>query len=56
MAKKETVKLWCMLGDATDDIDCYKKAWELSNEKSAKAQRHWGNYFFNRKQVSVIFC
>ncbi|XP_075232827.1 tetratricopeptide repeat protein 27 isoform X2 [Lycorma delicatula] len=50
MQKKETVKLWCMLGDATDDIECYKKAWELSDKKSAKSQRHWGNYYFNRKQ------
>lgn len=52
MQKKETVKLWCMLGDATDDIECYEKAWKLSSEKSAKARRHWGNFYFNRKQVS----
>ncbi|XP_055603953.1 tetratricopeptide repeat protein 27-like, partial [Uranotaenia lowii] len=50
--KKPTVTLFCLLGDATDDIECYRKAWELSNESSARAQRHWGNYYFARKQYS----
>lgn len=53
MEKKETVKLWCLLGDATDDVECYKKAWELSGEKSGRAQRHWGMYYFTRKQVRL---
>ncbi|XP_062549975.1 tetratricopeptide repeat protein 27 isoform X2 [Armigeres subalbatus] len=48
--KKPTVTLYCLLGDATDDIQCYQKAWDLSGENSAKAQRHWGNYYFARKQ------
>ncbi|XP_068205908.1 tetratricopeptide repeat protein 27 [Palaemon carinicauda] len=49
MEKKETPKLWCLLGDATDDIECYKKAWELSNHKSGKSQRCLGNYYYVRK-------
>jgi len=49
MAKQETVRLWCSLGDATDDPSCYEKAWELSNHKSAQAQRHWGFYFYKKK-------
>lgn len=34
MEKGEMPKLWCLLGDATDDIECYNKAWESSNHKS----------------------
>jgi tetratricopeptide (TPR) repeat protein len=52
LAKKPTVKLYCMLGDATDDVACYEKAWEFSNFTSGRAQRHWGNYYFARKEYS----
>ncbi|CAH2232359.1 jg19162 [Pararge aegeria aegeria] len=45
-----TVKLYCLLGDATDDVTCYSKAWEFSNHKSSRAQRHWGNYLFDHKK------
>ncbi|KAF5269967.1 hypothetical protein FQR65_LT05766 [Abscondita terminalis] len=44
-----TVKLWCLLGDATDDVTCYEKAWEMSEKRSSRAQRHWGEYFYFRK-------
>ncbi|XP_013146407.1 PREDICTED: tetratricopeptide repeat protein 27 [Papilio polytes] len=47
---KPTVKLYCLLGDATDDVSCYEKAWEFSNHKSSRAQRHWGNFLFNQKK------
>lgn len=49
MMKGETVKLWCSLGDATDDVTCYERAWELSQQRSAQAQRHWGMFYFHRK-------
>ncbi|CAB0015795.1 unnamed protein product [Nesidiocoris tenuis] len=49
MKKGETVKLWCSLGDATDDVTCYERAWELSQHRSSQAQRHWGMFYFNRK-------
>ncbi|XP_063822025.1 tetratricopeptide repeat protein 27 [Ostrinia nubilalis] len=45
-----TVKLYCLLGDATDDISCYEKAWDFSNHKSSRAQRHWGNFLFDHKR------
>lgn len=46
LAKQPTVKLYCMLGDATDDVTCYERAWEFSEQRSGVAQRHWGNYFY----------
>ena len=49
LKKGETVKLLCSLGDCTDDISCYERAWELSNHRSAQAQRHWGMFYFNKK-------
>ncbi|XP_050093654.1 tetratricopeptide repeat protein 27 [Anopheles aquasalis] len=48
-----SVRLYCMLGDATDDTECYRAAWELSGETSARAQRHWGNYYFARKDYAT---
>ncbi|KAL1131101.1 hypothetical protein AAG570_012338 [Ranatra chinensis] len=52
MKKGETVKLLCYLGDATDDVAMYEKAWELSEHRSAQAQRHWGMFYFNRKNYA----
>lgn len=46
--KKPTVKLYCLLGDATDDITCYEKAWEFSKNRSGLAQKHWGMYYFGK--------
>lgn len=53
LEKKPSVKLYCLLGDATDDISCYETAWKLSKETSGRAQRHWGNYFFAKKEYEA---
>lgn len=50
LQEKETVELYCMLGDALDEKSWYEKAWELSKERSGRAQRHLGCYYFNKKQ------
>ncbi|KAI9588797.1 tetratricopeptide repeat protein 27 [Glossina fuscipes] len=50
LQKKPTVLLYCLLGDATDDPRCYKRAWDFSHQTSGKAQAHWGNYHFGRKE------
>ncbi|XP_059607482.1 tetratricopeptide repeat protein 27 [Phlebotomus argentipes] len=52
LTKSPTAKLYCLLGDATDDPSWYEKAWEFSERRSGKAQKHWGNYFFARKEYS----
>lgn len=48
LEKKPTVKLYCLLGDALDDVTYYEKAWEFSNNKSGLAQRHFGMFYFGR--------
>lgn len=50
LKKKESVELYCMLGDALDDKTWYEKAWEFSKERSGRAQRHLGTYYFAKKQ------
>ncbi|CAK9809055.1 Tetratricopeptide repeat protein 27 [Anthophora quadrimaculata] len=49
ISKKPTVRLWCLLGDATQDPSHYEIAWKLSNEKSSRVQRHWGFFYFAKK-------
>ncbi|XP_076685690.1 tetratricopeptide repeat protein 27-like [Andrena cerasifolii] len=49
ISKEPTVHLWCLLGDATQDPSHYETAWKLSNEKSSRAQRHWGLFYFAKK-------
>ncbi|XP_011497228.1 PREDICTED: tetratricopeptide repeat protein 27 [Ceratosolen solmsi marchali] len=49
LSKKPTVKLWCLLGDVTEKVEYYETAWKLSGEKSSRAQRHWGLYYYSKK-------
>lgn len=52
LEKQETPDLYCMLGEATDDIQWYHKAWDLSQQRSGRAQRQLGCYYFARKQYA----
>lgn len=49
LAIKETANLWCFLGDVTNNITCYEKAWELSNHRSARAQRCLGYVYLGKE-------
>lgn len=49
LAKHETPYLYCLLGDAKDDIDYYEKAWTLSVGRFARAKKSIGTYFYVRK-------
>ena len=52
---KETAKLWCLLGDATDDMECYHKALALSNNRSARAYRSIGlRIYFDKDYEGCI--
>lgn len=53
LEKQPTVKLYCLLGDATDDITFYEKAWEFSGQRSGLAQRYWGNYYFAKHKYEL---
>ncbi|KAM0734749.1 Tetratricopeptide repeat protein 27 [Formica fusca] len=52
ISKKPTVMLWCLLGDVTGDVNHYETAWRLSEEKSSRVQRHWGFYYFTKKDYA----
>ncbi|CAD7005825.1 tetratricopeptide repeat protein 27 [Ceratitis capitata] len=52
LAKKPTVLLHCLLGDAIDDPNCYETAWEFSKHTSGRAQAHWGTYYFRKAEYA----
>jgi len=48
--EKETPRMWCLLGDATDDLSCYHKALKLSGDKNARAYRSLAMHHYSRKE------
>jgi tetratricopeptide (TPR) repeat protein len=38
-------RLWCILGDLDQDPVCWQRAWEISKNRYARAQRSLGDYF-----------
>ena len=55
LKEKETSRMWCLLGDATDDLECYHTALKLSNNKSARAYRSLGlHHYFSKEYKECI--
>ncbi len=38
-------RLWCILGDLDQDPECWKRAWDISKFRYARAQRTLGEYY-----------
>lgn len=52
---RETPRLYCSLGDLTQDLSFYEKSWELSRHRFARAQRSLGNTYFKKSQFELAF-
>ena len=47
---RETPLLYCMLGDATDELEHYNKALAMTEGRSARAHRALGMHYYFRKE------
>ena len=55
MKAGETARLWCQLGDATDDLECYHKALALANNRHARAFKSLGlHYYFAKDYTKAV--
>jgi len=51
--KGESVKLWCALGDVTDDVECYQKALDVAgNDDHSVPHKHWALFLYSRKKYA----
>ncbi|OLL24995.1 TPR repeat-containing protein [Neolecta irregularis DAH-3] len=44
LLRKQTPKLWCLLGDLEQEPDHWRKSWEISHNQYARAQRSLAKY------------
>lgn len=53
LSKIETPYLYCLLGDATDNLDYYERSWSLSGQRFARAKKSIGTYHYVRKNYEA---
>ncbi|KAI9770899.1 MAG: hypothetical protein M1840_002603 [Geoglossum simile] len=46
-------RLWCIMGDIEHDPALYKRAWDVSKCRYARAQRSLGRHYFSARDYSV---
>lgn len=44
-------RLWCILGDIEDEPGHYERAWEISKNRFARAQKSLGEYYLQQKDI-----
>lgn len=44
-------RLWCILGDLDQDPTCWQRAWEISKNRYARAQRTLGDYYTRQNDL-----
>ncbi|KEP60238.1 UNVERIFIED_CONTAM: tetratricopeptide repeat-containing protein [Hammondia hammondi] len=49
---RESPPLWCTLGDLRKSVECYEKAWTLSNKRCARAQRSLGHLYMREEKFA----
>jgi len=57
LKESPTPRLWCALGDLEKEPKHYETAWELSNQRFARAQRSLARYHFSKGNlVQAVDC
>lgn len=44
-------RLWCILGDLDQDPECWERAWTISKNRYARAQRTLGEYYGKKRDL-----
>ncbi|KAK4180660.1 hypothetical protein QBC36DRAFT_319797 [Triangularia setosa] len=44
-------RLWCLLGDLENESKYYERAWEISGQRYARAQKSLGEYYLQQKDL-----
>lgn len=50
ISNSRKANFWCIKGDIHDSEEHYKKAWELSNQRNARAMRSLGALLIHKKR------